>query len=193
LPIGLSFSTPFTSGTTPDAFVYNSNKWTVAPGNWGLLTLCGSSSSGNVLRNELTSGVFGLNLAAGDFVQTRTGVAQGPVSQGLQARLGTLGAGSATCKPKDANAVTIPLVDFGGTCCDGAIPSSLCTPTNTLVNGNAAVPVCGFYSACITNVDNSANITVSDVSFVSELGVSNPNTVGSVAFKGSRGWPLLIH
>jgi Flp pilus assembly protein TadG len=84
--------------------------WGDAPGNWGMVDLCGSSNGGAELRSSIADGFYG-SMSVGQTIQTEPGAKVGPVGQGFNDRLG------GTDSPGnwvvgDPRAVIVPLADF---------------------------------------------------------------------------------
>jgi Flp pilus assembly protein TadG len=114
-PIGIQFNTPYTKGQS--LTVYEG----VAPGNWSALALGGSGAK--TFSDNLASG-YQSNVNVNDWlnVQTKTGVMDGPVKTGINARISDglssdPGGTSSSHSLDDARVMLVPMVDFAGWWC----------------------------------------------------------------------------
>ena len=187
------------SNTTRSAYVvdqsYTLNRtgsangpWVDAPGNWGLVNLCGGgSSSGSALRGSIADGFYGpINAAytdatghaiSGSQLSTVPGAKVGPVSQGFADRIGAStdafanGNTPSSFDPNDPRAVIVPMVSFAG-----------CT-------GSCTVTVTGFMAFYIESYSSGA-ITGRFINKVpTELSSGVPNWSGDA---GVTGDPILV-
>ncbi len=115
--------------------------WPDAPGNWGLVDLCGQGEGGGAaIRSALANGYYG-ELSIGNTLTTLPGVEVGPVSQGLIGltdRTSASPSSPSAFDPTDPRAVIVPLVSFAN-----------CT-------GTCKVPITGFMAFYITSVNGGA-------------------------------------
>jgi len=113
--------------------------WVDAPGNWGMVSLCGGgSSSGSVLRASIANGFYG-PISIGDQLQTVPGAKVGPISMGFSDRMGMTSDNPTSFDMTDPRAVIVPMASFKN--CSGA-----CTAT---VTGFLAFYVDSFQSGAI--------------------------------------------
>ena len=162
--------------------------WVDAPGNWGMVNLCGGgSSSGSALRGSIADGFYGpINAgytdATGHAVQpsqlsTVPGAKVGPISQGFADRINASpdafanGNTPSSFDPNDPRAVIVPMVSFAG-----------CT-------GSCTVTVTGFMAFYIESYSSGA-ITGHFINKVPmELSSGVPNWNGDA---GVTGIPILV-
>jgi Putative Flp pilus-assembly TadE/G-like len=147
--------------------------WPDAPGNWGLVDLCGQGSGGgSAIRTALANGYYG-ELSIGNTLTTFPGAKVGPVNQGLQGlSVDRLSGPSSPSQfnQSDPRAVIVPLVDF-----------SNCT-------GACSVKITGFMAFYITSVSGGA-VTGTFVSMVDPNSTSSINAPNA----GAKGDVVLLH
>jgi hypothetical protein len=120
-----------------------SSKWPDAAGNWGTVSLCGTT--GNTIRDTIANGFYG-PITIGQTLTTQTGVNGGNIKNGFKARMSNADNPS-SFGPTDPRAVIVPLVDF-----------SNCT-------GQCDVTVTGFMAFYLDSWNNGGNGAV-DGTFV---------------------------
>jgi Flp pilus assembly protein TadG len=149
--------------------------WTDAPGNWGAISLCGNTNSGNSLRSSLADGFYG-PISVGQTVSAVTGVKNGPIAQGLGDRINASADNPTTFSPTDPRAVIVPVVSgFSG--CGG----NTCTLTVT-----------GFLAFYIDSVNGGAITGHFVTKEVLEASAGDPLAYGGGLSNGVRGDPILI-
>ena len=115
--------------------------WPDAPGNWGLVDLCGQrTGGGSAIRTALADGYYG-ELSIGNTLTSFPGVKTGPVNQGLASltdRTNAAPSSPSDFDPSDPRSVIVPLVNFAG-----------CT-------GQCSLPITGFMAFYITSVSGGA-------------------------------------
>ena len=130
--------------------------WVDAPGNWGMVDLCGGRASGAALRSSIADGFYGPinagytdatgHAVSGSQLTTVPGAKVGPMSQGFADRIGASpdafasGNTPSSFDPSDPRAVIVPMVSFAG--CTGS-----CTVT---VTGFMAFYIDSYSSGAIT-------------------------------------------
>jgi len=115
--------------------------WPDAPGNWGLVDLCGQGEGGGAaIRSALANGYYG-ELSIGNTLTTFPGAKVGPVRQGLAGltdRTSASPSSPSAFDPTDPRAVIVPLVSFAN------------------CSGECSVPITGFMAFYITSVNGGA-------------------------------------
>jgi hypothetical protein len=156
-----------------DAGGNGNGAWPDAPGNWGLVDVCGQGGGGgSAIRTALANGYYG-ELSIGNTLTTFPGVKTGPVNQGLQGLNIDRVSGPSTPSqfdPSDPRAVIVPLVNYAG-----------CT-------GKCDVPITGFMAFYITSVSGGA-VTGQFVAMV------DPNSTTSINAPnaGALGDVVMVH
>lgn len=148
--------------------------WVDAPGNWGMVSLCGNSNSGATLRSTIADGFYG-PISVGQTLSTITGVKVGPVDQGFADRIGASPDNPDTFSPTDPRAVIIPTVSGFSTC-----------------SGTCTVTVTGFLAFYIDSYSSGAITGHFVTKEVLEASVGNPLAYGGGLSNGVRGDPILI-
>jgi hypothetical protein len=126
--------------------------WTDAPGNWGLVDLCGSSGGGAALRASIADGFYG-SMSVGQTIGTEPGAKVGPVSQGFNDRLGGTDA-PGSWVVGDPRAVIVPLADFSG--CSGRCTITIKGFMSFYIDSYAGGAIQGHFISMIPG--NSVNV-----------------------------------
>jgi hypothetical protein len=159
-PIGVDYRTAYTSGQ-----VVTLMEGQVGPGNWGPLALGGTGASN--LEQNIEYG-YKASVSAGDFVNTETGIAAGPIRTAFDYLLsegesvdsgGTFGSHT----PTDPRVLIVPMVDFSN------------------INGQSQVPVKGFAALWLVSVDSKNDIVTYFIDQVAPGSIPN----GSVSNFGA--------
>ncbi len=160
-PIGIQYNTPYTKG---QAFTIYEG---VAPGNWGALALGGSGAK--TFTDNLASG-YQTNVNVDDWlnVQTKTGVMDGPVKSGINARISSglssdPGGTYSSHTLDDARVMLVPMVDFSG------------------INGSSQVPLKGFAEVWLLGIAGGGSKLGINVIFVDQV-VPNSTPGGGTQF-----------
>jgi hypothetical protein len=135
-----------------------SNKWPDAAGNWGTVSLCGTS--GNSIRDTIADGFYG-PITIGQTLTTQTGVDGGNIKNGFQDRMTGTDSPSGFV-PTDKRAVIVPLVDFSNSSgqCDVTVTGFMAFYLDSWNNGNAGNgSVSGTFVKMVTG-NSSADATV---------------------------------
>jgi Flp pilus assembly protein TadG len=148
-PIGLQYNTAYTKGQ--QITLYEG----VGPGNWGALALGGSGAS--TFSNNLANG-YQANVNVNDWldVQTKTGVMDGPVKSGINARI-SAGLSSdpdgtfSSHTLDDARVMLVPMVDFAG------------------INGSSQVPLKGFAEVWLVGISGGGSKLGINVIFIDQV------------------------
>ncbi len=148
-PIGVQFNTAYTKGQ--QMTLYEG----VGPGNWGALALGGGGAA--TFSNNLANG-YQTNVNVNDWlsVQTKTGVMDGPVKSGINARISAglssdPGGTFSSHTLDDARVMLVPMVDFAGS------------------NGSSQVPLKGFAEVWLVGVTgNGSNLGI-NVIFIDQV------------------------
>lgn len=144
--------------------------WVDAPGNWGMVSLCGGNGSGSTLRSSIADGFYG-PISIGQTLTTAPGAKVGPVDQGFSDRIGASADSYPTFNPTDPRAVIVPMVSG----------FSICT-------GSCTVTVTGFLAFYIDSYSSGA-ITGHFISKVQGNSIGDPTVTGDA---GTLGDPILI-
>src|SRR6185437_8709727 len=111
------------------------SKWPDAAGNWGTVSLCGTS--GNTIRDTIANGFYG-PITVGQTLTTQTGVNGGNIKNGFQDRMKGLDQPN-SFTPTDPRAVIVPLVDFSNCTgqCNVTVTGFMAFYLDSWSNGNA--------------------------------------------------------
>jgi Flp pilus assembly protein TadG len=149
VPIGVQFNTAYTKGQ--QMTIYEG----VAPGNWGALALGGSGAS--TFSDNLANG-YQANVNVNDLlsVQTKTGVMDGPVKRGIDARISAgmsadPGGTFSSHTLDDARVMLVPMVDFAG------------------IAGSSQVPVKGFAEVWLVGISGGGSTLGINVVFIDQV------------------------
>lgn len=172
LPVGLQYNTAYSENqpiTLTQGGTGTNGSW--GPGNWGALAL--GAPGGDMLRSNFADGYSG-PVAVNQWVNTDTGMKNGPIAQGLQDRIN---AGLAEYPNgsysdhvlNDPRVATLPLVNWVN------------------INGESAVEVMGFAEVWIDSV-NGGQINAHFISQVAANAFGNSGGYND----GVHGQPILI-
>lgn len=148
--------------------------WVDAPGNWGMVSLCGNSNSGAALRSSIADGFYG-PISVGQTLTTVTGAKVGPMDQGFANRIGASPDNPDTFSPSDPRAVIIPTVSGFSSC-----------------SGTCTVTITGFLAFYIDSYSSGAVTGHFVTKEVLEASIGDPMAYGGGLSNGVEGAPILI-